>query len=207
MMAMMRASWKGALLAVAASAGVAWGQSAGDTVTLHQKDGLPEPCSVLKTWKTADGRSAALLQSLDTDELLTVVRKRGGKGESQVGVGIFRWGNATVPPEGSPAPPPDSGVRQASFKTEAPPHRLGDLPQMVQAACAELVPAAVAHPASCATGSCDKTHCTAVHHFEKPAPVRFVPGDCLPVCAPLHAPDYGYHPTQWRPFPAAQQQP
>src|SRR4051794_13655248 len=98
---MMCANWKAALLAAVGSAGVAWGQSAGHTVTVRQKNGLPEPCSVLKAWKTSDGRSAYLLQSLDTEELLTAVQSRGAKGGgSQVGVGIYRWGNATEPPEG-----------------------------------------------------------------------------------------------------------
>jgi hypothetical protein len=200
---MKRSSWAGALLAVAASAGVAWGQPAATTVTIQQKDGLPEPCSIVKTWKTADGRPAFLMRSLDTDEMLTVVQRGGAKGDPKLGVSIYRWGNASVPPDGSPAPPADSGIRQASFTTEAP-HRLGDLPRVAAAdtSCAAPAPAA-AHAASCPAGGCDKGGCAYVHHYEKPSTITFKPGDCLPVCAPTHAPNYGYYPTQWRPFPGA----
>jgi hypothetical protein len=214
---MMRTCWKGALLAVVASAGVAWGQPvlrpggelppAERTVTIQQKDGLPEPCRLLKTWTTTDGRSAHVLQSLDTDEMLTVVEKGGAKGSAaQVGVRIYRWGNATLPPEGSPAPPADGGIRKAAFTTEAtPPHRAGDLPRLPPVTVtADLACAAPIAASTCSSGGCDKSHCGYVHHYEKPPSLHFVPGDCLPVCAPTHAPNYGYYQTQWHPFPTAE---
>jgi hypothetical protein len=215
---MMRASWEGALLVAVASAGVAWGQPvlqpAGGaqarerTVTIQEKAGLPEPCRVLKTWTTAEGRSAYLLQSLDTDEKLTVVQKGNAKGSTgQVGASIYRWGNRKVPPDGSPIPPPDGSIRQVVHTTEAaPPRRLGDLPRVTpvsvtaDVSCASPAPV-VAHAPRCATDNCDKAGCKYVHHYEKPATIYFLPGKCVPVCPPDHAPNYGYYPPQWHAWP------
>ncbi len=230
---MMRAIWKGALLAVVASAGVAWGQpvllpGAGAqprerTVTLQQKDGLPEPCRVLKTWTTPEGRTAYLLQSLDTGEMLTVVQKGSAKGgAAQVGATIYRWSNGIVPPKGSPSPPPDGGIRQAAYTTEAPPPlrpivlpRVATVSVMADVSSAPPAPVAVAAvpveaavPAvSCASGGCDKARWSFVHRFEKPPSIAFLPGNSLPVCAPEHAPNYGFYRTQWRPWPVGDEMP
>lgn len=209
---MMRICWKGALLAVVASAGAAWGQPAlpkpaksspaEPTVTIQQKDGLPEPCRLLKTWKTKDGQSAYLLRTIDTDELMTVVQKEWAKGNGhEVGVRIYRWGNRTVAPEGSPVPPPDRVIRQASYTTEPSSRRPGELPHLTQvSACADVPPSPAS---SCSPGGCDKSHCNYMHHYETVPSIRFVPGDCVPVCPPTHAPNFGYYPTQWHPFGAA----
>jgi hypothetical protein len=192
---MRHASWAGAVLAVVASAGVVWGQAVDSTVTIQQSDGLPEPCRVVKAWTTKDGQSACLLQSLDTDEMLTVVQKgAAAKGNSQVGVGIYRWGNSMVPPDGSPVPPTDSGVKQVCHTTTVPSRHLPDL--------SWLTSHVTAHPASCPSGGCEKSHCAVVHQYEKPTTVYFRPGECVPVSSPTHAPNYGYYATQWRPFPA-----
>jgi hypothetical protein len=220
---MMRTSWKGALLAVVASAGVAWGEPVllapgktsptERTVSIQQKDCLPESCRLLKTWKTADGPTANLLRTLDTDEMLTAVQKEGTKGNSnQVGVRIYRWGNRTVAPEGAPIPPADPiAIRQTTFTTEQPtPHRAGELPHLTKvSASVDLPPAPPLscvpnYTPSCSSGACDKSHCDYVHHYETVPSIRFVPGECVPVCPPTHAPNFGYFQTQWHPFGAAQ---
>jgi hypothetical protein len=249
---MMRASWKGAVLAVVASAGVAWGQQSAPpkavakappterTVTIQQKDGLPEPCRLLKSWTTADGLSAFLLKSLDTDEMLTVVQKGAEKkGGPKVGVRIYRWGNRTVPPVGAPVPPPDSAVRQVAHTAEQPPRKAGELPHLLPVtAVSDLPPEPIpvtgpapysptsggvnlthgpacsscgcdtaAHAPSCSTCDCDKSHCSYVHHYEKVPSIHFLPGECLPLCPPIHAPNYGYYQTQWHPFGAVTEVP
>ena len=37
-------------------------------------------------------------------------------------------------------------------------------------------------------------------YLESPATLLFKSGNCLPVCAPEHSPNYGYYQTQWRPW-------
>jgi hypothetical protein len=204
---MTRAIWQGVVLAAVTSAGVAWGQTApppaaSQVVTLQSKGGLPEQCRVLKTWTTAKGQDAYLLQSLDCDETLTVVHT-GGAGGGQVGVQIYRWANSIMPPPGSPVPPPDDGaaLRQASHVTTAPEPLMAPLPITVPEAPAPIEAGPMAIP--CAPRACekDRSHCGYVHRYEKPPSLTFRPGGCLPVCAPDHCPNYGYHETRWRPWP------
>jgi hypothetical protein len=204
---MTRAIWQGVVLAAVASAGVAWGQTApppaaSQVVTLQSKGGLPEQCRVLKIWTTAKGQNAYLLHSLDCDETLTVVRT-GSAGDGQASVQIYRWANSIMPPPGSPVPPPDDGaaLRQTSHVTAAPEPRMAPLPTTLPA---EPVPVEAGPvTVTCAPGACDKekAHCGYVHRYEKPPSLTFRPGGCLPVCAPDHCPDYGYHETHWRPWP------
>jgi hypothetical protein len=202
---MNRASWKGALLAGLASAGIAWGQPpavpgsgarpAERVVTLRQSDGLPESCRLLKAWTTDDGRKAWLVQSVDTDMRLTVVQKARGPvaARADVGVSIYPWGNSDVPPEGSPVPPPGGDIVPAAYTTEAPAVVGRHAPQMP----------VVSSAAGCAPGHRDKcaAPCDQVHHYEQPPTLHFVCGGCLPVCGPEHSATYGYYPTQWRPYP------
>jgi hypothetical protein len=220
---MIRASWKGSLLAALASAGVAWGQSAllptntvarpiGTIVTFQEKAGLGEPCRLLKCWTTDDGQTAYLLQSLDTDEMLTLVQASGtAAGTRQVPVrGIYRWGNSDTPPEGSPVPPPEGDLRLTAHTTdgpEAPPRAATPRPgpsHVAVAGCAPC-PAAAAPPArACAQEPVAKGQascCAYVHRYEKPPSLDFKSGRCLPVCPPEHAAAYGYYPTQWCRWP------
>jgi hypothetical protein len=203
---MIRTSWKVALLAGLASAGVAWAQppanAAERIVTIRQSDGLPESCRLKKAWTTDDGRKAWLLQAVGSDMLLTVVEKaRGPAGAKVVGVSIYPWGNDGVPPKGSPVPPRDAGILPATYTTEAaaPPR-----PAAAVISASYQAQATVVSPAAgCAPGHCDKgtAHCDYVHHSEQPPSLHFVCGGCLPVCSPEHSATYGYYPTQWRPYP------
>jgi hypothetical protein len=207
---MTRASWKGALLAGLASAGIAWAEPAPPggaarpaerTVTIRQTDGIPESCRLLKAWTTADGHKAWLLQSVESDMLLTVVEKaRGPASARNVGVSIYRWGNSSTPPEGSPLPPLDNPpIRQAAYTPEAPePPRPAAPVLSTPRPTSALV---IAPAADCAPGHCDKAPCDQVHHFERPPSLHFVPGGCLPVFNPEHSTTYGYYPTQWHPYP------
>jgi hypothetical protein len=216
---MMRGSCKGALLAALASAGIAWGQSsslpprapappAERVVTVQQKDSLPEQCQVLKTWTTKERHKAFLLRSLANDEMLTVVQTDGRPGDRQVGVRIYRWGNSKVPPEGTPAPPGDDGIRQAALAVEAAAPAPQPLPAVPPAAATAIdVGASCSGPdaVGCPSGSCGKglAPCCYVHRYEQTPTIVFKAGACLPVCAPEGCPSYGYYPTQWRPWPGA----
>ena len=112
---MIRAIWKVALLAVVTSAGVALGQTAPHAtraarpadkiVTLQEKGGLPEKCRVLKTWTTDAGHKASLLQTLDSDEMVTVVQTTAARpGSRQVGASIYRWATASRRRKAHPFP-------------------------------------------------------------------------------------------------------
>jgi len=210
------ARWKGALLAALASAGVAWGQSAAHPsaatqpapriVTVQEKAGLPERCRVLKTWTTEKGQTACLLETVDTEELLTVVQTAvASRGAKQVAVQIYRWSNSRWPPEGSPFPPPDAPVRQVSHVTESPGPDLTPVPVSVTTV-PPATPSETSPIPACASGSCgkDNAHCCQVHHYEKPPSLYFVPGACAPVCTPDCLPGYGYYPTQWSRWPGGE---
>ncbi len=218
---MIRASWKGALLAAAASAGVSWGgpptapagtaPQFGSLVSIREKGGLPEECRVLRTWTTDKGQHAYLLQTLGSDELLTVVQTVGsGPGAAPVGVQIYRWGNSIVPPPGSPEPPSeaDSGVRQASHTVAAPEPAPMPVPAAVTVGPPVPVPAPAEPPPAvgCPSGACEKDKAPPggyVHHYETPPPLRFVPGKSVPVASPDHLHGYGYYQTQWRSWTAS----
>jgi hypothetical protein len=200
---MIRASWSGGLLSVLVSVSVAAAQppdfpdplaaESQPTVTLQQGHGRPEVCRLKKAWKTENGRQAWLLQSIDSDMLLTVVqRARGPAGSKQVGVHIYPWGNSSEPPPGSPIPPPDGDVRRASYTVPTPDAQTMPGPALVEPAS----------PVGYKAAACDKCkpRCEYVHQFETPPVIQFQPGHCLPVCCPDHSPGYGYYPTQWRPF-------
>jgi hypothetical protein len=274
---MIRSYCKGALLAAAASAGVAWGQSAPmpatvaapaeQVVTIREKDGVAEPCLILKTWMTPQGKAAYLLQCVDTQEKITVVQNAASRaGATDVGVSIYRWGNWDRPPHGSPVPPADEEIRQVGhseapparrphglarffspsapspapapapvyaieapprrplglsrilhpsapepvvepapgggvvYVTEAPPRRPLGLSRVLPVSATEPAPAPVVETVP---AGCDNGHCGYVHRYERPALIHFAPGNCLPVHTPTGAPDYGYHPTQWHPWPGA----
>lgn len=190
---MIRASWKGALLAALASAGVAWGQSpslptraarpAEKVVTVQEKDGLPEPCRLLKTWTTDDGRKAFLLEVLDSGERLTVVQKGGARpGSNQVGATIYRWGNGDAPPKGSPVPPPEGAVCQVAHATEAPePRPPAGTPRPAPApAVGGILPATLA--AAAADRLHRVTHTAEAPELRPPAAPLF--GDMAPRPAP-----------------------
>ncbi len=200
---MIRASWMAVWLAVLGLGRSAGAQSpefpdpvgaeSAPTVTLQQRHGRPEKCRLKKAWKTEDGRQAWLLQSLDSDMYLTVVqRNRRAAGSAQVAVNIYAWGNSDDPPAGSPIPPPDASISQASYGLPTPD--------------AQTMPGPVVigppSPEGCAAATCEKckVRCDYVHQFETPPVIQFQPGHCVPVCCPDHSPNYGYYPTQWRPF-------
>lgn len=203
---MIRASWMAALFGALASAGVAWpeppARPAERIVTVRQSDSLPESCRIKKAWTTAGGHRAWLVQSLASDMLLTVVAKdRGPAGAKLVGVLIYPWGNDSAPPKGSPAPPPDEDILLTAFTKEVPRPQLPAAPVVP---ASHVAPAPVVTPAAgCATGHCDTAGppCDAVHRCEMPPTLHFVQGGCLPVCGPEHSANYGYYPTQWRPYP------
>jgi hypothetical protein len=208
---MMRASWKTAVLAALASAGVAWGQSAvpptraaqpaARIVTVQQKDCPPEQCRLLKAWTTKDGHKVCLLQTVDSEEMLTVVQTGGAAAAGgQVGVRIYRWGNSVSPPAGAPVPPPEGTIRQAGYTVEVPASPAPPPPAVTVPPVSVAAPPAVdCSGAPCGTG---KAQCGYVHRYEKPAPLYFLAGGCVPVCSPEQSPNYGYSPTQWRPWSA-----
>ncbi|MBI1831611.1 MAG: HEAT repeat domain-containing protein [Planctomycetes bacterium] len=127
--------WRGAMLVMLFWAGLAWTQTpapapvvdpADRIVTVHE-NGKSTRCRILETWRLPDGRTAQLLEALETGERITIVDEPG------VNVGvvpnpravpkrIFMWGEGRrTPPENSPLPPHlriDSGK---VFKNDALP--------------------------------------------------------------------------------------
>ena len=163
---MIRVIGKWALLAALVSTGAAWGQSnppsgeatslAGRVVTLQQNGGIAEECRVLKTWTTPAGSAAFLLQSLDSDEKITVVQAGASKPQAtEVATLIYRWGNSSTAPEGAlllveparsgpPGSPAVPAVRQASFVTQQP--KVQPAPPPVVSAPVASAPPALGRP-------------------------------------------------------------
>src|SRR5262245_50216532 len=88
---MIQASWKETLVAILASASMAWGQQAlspyapnvvpVERVMTVQEDGKsPQQCKILKTEKQADGSVVHQVQNLATGEITSI--SEGGAGRS-----------------------------------------------------------------------------------------------------------------------------
>jgi len=111
--------WRGAMLVMLLWAGLAWTQTtstkpsvdpADSIVTVHE-NGKATRCRIMETWRLPDGRTAQLLEALDTGERITIVDEPGthvGAMENPRAVPkrIFMWGQGRrMPPENSPVPP------------------------------------------------------------------------------------------------------
>lgn len=115
------AIWRGAAAAMLFWAGLAWTQppaDPADRIVTVDEGGKKTRCRILETWRMPDGRTAQLLEALDTGEKITIVDEPGmtpdAKRPQAMPKRIFAWGQGRrVPPEGSPLPPHlriDSGV-------------------------------------------------------------------------------------------------
>jgi hypothetical protein len=124
---MARSIWKRTLITLFASAGLAWAQqpiassdpravpaqSAGHTFTVQEPGKVGQKCKVLKTWKTADGKTAYQVQAVNTGEMMTILESgpvtnlpsSGGSQVHAVATRIFHWGSDMKPPAGTPVPP------------------------------------------------------------------------------------------------------
>jgi hypothetical protein len=172
---------------------------------LRQNGCLPEQCRILKTWTTARGEKAYLLETLGGEEKVTVVQKPGAKpGAMEVAAQLYRWGNEVLPPKGSPIPPPDAaeGIRPVSHATMLPDLQPAPVIVPVKAPVQVPTPAPVAGSNSAGREK-DKTLGESARRPEKPAVQKVEPGDIRPSSAT----GYGYYPTQWRPWPGTTESP
>ncbi len=229
---MVSSRWSGALCAVLASSALAWGQAPPPAanarkgnekiVGVRELDGPEQKARLLQNWTTPTGQKACQVQLLETGEMLTIVESGRAANGKTVGAQIYHWGNSTTSPDGVPTPGGTAGktVVQALALQPSP----AAMPQIVQGPEAAKLPASTpptpsgptgesapacapppCPPTGCATGACGQGEgCPAyVYRYERVPRILFKPGCCVPVIPPYHAPNYGYHQTQWRTYPGA----
>lgn len=64
-------------------------------------------CRVIQSWKTPTGGQAHLVMTVDSSELITVVREATSSMErGEMPARVYKWADAKTPPDGSPVPPP-----------------------------------------------------------------------------------------------------
>jgi hypothetical protein len=83
-------------------------------------NGKKMSCKVIEDWLPGDGRKALLVKSLETGELITVVREPAPAGAGgAMPARVFLWTDAKTSPEGAPMPPSYSLASQpAAGKAE-----------------------------------------------------------------------------------------
>src|SRR5438445_11231876 len=122
---MVRSIWRGTVLGVLASTGLAWGQQAvvppvpsidtvGRIITVTEMGKPGQKCKVMREWKTADGSIARQVVDLHSGEKMTIVEtgvlsgpipgQPGGHLKSNTSR-IYHWGRSETAPAGVPTPP------------------------------------------------------------------------------------------------------
>src|SRR5262249_48942992 len=136
------ARWERGLVGALACAGLAWPLRAappaqapvaaeqGERTMIVQDMGRPgQKCRVLRSWRTKDGIQCYEVQSLETDEFMTVVESGppttlpGSKPGTRVqmrATKIYHWGRSNAPPPGTPAPPGYVNEAPAAVTQTAP---------------------------------------------------------------------------------------
>jgi hypothetical protein len=190
-------------------------------VMVQENDGSSQKCRLIRSWIAPAGTRVYQVQSLQTQEMLTIVEKQPSSDLEgrPASMQIYHWGQNNSPPPGAPMPP-SSGIRQVSqtgFEDSPTPPVTGESPlgssrlsvpapatpvqlpviPLVQVEWKSVGTVCTAQTA-CPRGA---GSCRLLHYFEKPPVLDFKPGRCFPVCSPCQMPSFGYYPTRWRPWP------
>jgi hypothetical protein len=199
-------------------------------VVIREMDGPEQPCRLIRAWTMPEGGKACQVQVLDTEEILTIVEAgpapaaSPARGQRTVSARFYHWGNSSVAPPGVPVPPADaapagrpsspvpgqqlpdpaparssSPVVPASHPLPAPKHT--EAAALMPPSELPALPGQVTRDRAALLQCLTPAACAQVHRSERSPRVVIKPGGCVPVCPPYDAPNYGYHATQWRPWP------